>query len=103
VLTGHRTDEGKVRVYASRDLRGAEFTIEEDWEDRFLEVFPLLINRKITLALVMTKFVMIEADSYAAAMEHLFKTWSPDAAGPAGELERPRPELPWSGARDTRE
>jgi hypothetical protein len=72
---------GKVWLIASRELTRAELEVavnyEDIWDDEVFPVTSVLTSRKITLSCQMGKFVLIEADDYAAAFNALFEQWSP--------------------------
>ena len=83
-ITGGRGANGKVQLIASREIDPQRSTVSMHYSEEYDEFAfePLIRYRgrpKITVAIGVRHFVLIEADTYEAALKHLFKTWSPDA------------------------
>lgn len=73
--------QGKVWLIASRELNRADLEVVQRNEDIFWDlpypVTAVTTSRSITLSCELGKFVLIEADDYAAAFNALFKQWTP--------------------------
>lgn len=79
VVLGTPTDDGKVAVYASKDLTDAELRYEAEYNHtgRFGEVLRLL-HRRIELTVGLNTYVIVVADTYEQALRRLFDAWSPE-------------------------
>lgn len=79
VVLGGPAPDGKVAVYASKDLNQAELAHEMDhpWDIRVSHPFREPA-RRITLTVEMRSYTVVVADTYADAFRHLFDAWSPD-------------------------
>ena len=80
VVLGTSTADGRVAVYASKDLDRAELSEEIDhYRDIFAYGSPIRREwRRIELTVEMRKYTVVVADTYADAFRRLFDAWSPD-------------------------
>ncbi len=93
-ITGGETEDGWVRLIASRDLRDTQLEMDAHWpEDDAWSVFPSPAFTVYTLSTQMHKFIMVDAPDYPAAFRGLMEAWArQDAADPS------RPQVPWTRA-----
>jgi hypothetical protein len=81
VMLGVPTPDGKVAIYASKELNHAELTHEIEQDDVFWRYdqrprFPP--RTRIELTVEMRTYVIVTADTYAQAFRVLFDEWSPE-------------------------
>lgn len=90
VVLGAPAGDGKVVVYASKDLTHAEIQTTVDRDDVFM--WPdsrwEFSQRRIELTVGLKTYTVVVADTYEQAFRTLFDAWTP---GPA---ERPAIEAP---------
>jgi hypothetical protein len=79
VVLGAPAPDGRVTVWASRELNDAELRDEMDVPDIW-DSWSLLRERgrRITLSVEMRTYTVVFADTYAEAFQILFGEWSPD-------------------------
>ena len=92
VVFGTPEADGKVAVYASKDLTRAEIEarcesgVGYDLLDE-MRTFAIQV-RRYTLTVEMKTFTMVVADSYPQAFEYLFRSWSPEPDRVQAQLGR---------------
>lgn len=85
VVLGTPTTDGKVAIYASKDLTEAELRYEAEHDYDFLAMRTVLLSRRIELTVGMRTYTVVVADTYEQALRHLFDTWSPEPDRPTIE------------------
>lgn len=82
VVLGAHQHDGKVAVYASKDLTDAELRYDIDYDDdpyEFAYIRHRCVRRGIYHVTVgMRTFTVVVADTYEQALRTLFETWSPE-------------------------
>jgi len=110
-VTGGLLEDGRVRLFASKDLTRAELQVVVDHTDVTwdgVNVDTRATGYQITLGTRMRHFIIIDAPDWDAAWDYLFKHWSPKpepkkalgpgqqeiVGSPTGRLEYPsRPQI----------
>jgi hypothetical protein len=72
-MVGCLMPNGKVRLIASRELDEAELQAV---------LRSMYFKPKWTLQMVMVDYIVIEANDYPSAFQHLFETWTPGKRQP---------------------
>jgi len=88
VMLGIPTPDGRVAIYASKELNHAELTHETERDDYLWSPYDLIQRiprRRIELTVNMRTYYVVTADTYAEAFRSLFDAWSPEPVRP--ELE----------------
>lgn len=88
VMLGVPTPDGRVAIYASKELNQAELTHETELDDNFWRYDQRPMFRpieRIELTVQMRTYYIVTADTYAQAFRVLFDEWSPEPSRP--ELE----------------
>lgn len=87
VMLGVPTPDGRVAVYASKELNQAELTHETEFDDIYAWYEPVIRvpRHRIELTVEMRTYVVVTADTYAQAFRVLFDEWSPETGRPALE------------------
>lgn len=80
VVLGTPTGDGRVAVYASKDLDQAELASEVDHDEIRVAMFDRFYRpvRRFTLSVDMRQYVIVVADTYPDALRRLFETWTPE-------------------------
>ena len=81
VMLGVPRADGKVAIYASKELNHAELTHETDEYDLdswLAQPSPRAPRQRIELTVNMRTFVVVVADTYAEALAGLLNVWSPE-------------------------
>jgi hypothetical protein len=88
VVLGLPTGDGRVAVYASKELNQAELASEVDHDEIRLDrlwmsdrSYPPV--KRHTLSVEMRTYVIVVADTYPDALRRLFETWTPEPDQPA--------------------
>lgn len=83
VMLGVPTPDGRVAIYASKELNQAELSHETEFDvDIYGWYRPPIRNphTRIELTVEMRTYVIVTADSYQEAFQRLFNHWSPETA-----------------------